>query len=92
MKIASVYGSDKIVTLAETTLGLSADQFDQVMDHLEKFLDNIDTLGADLEVYRESYMDEQDKKDLHKVSASVENSYNFNFVFLNVDNKFVIHF
>ena len=67
MKIASVYGSDKIVTLADVTLGLSSDQFDQVMDHLEKFLDNIDSLGADLEIYRNSYMDEQDKKDLHRV-------------------------
>lgn len=53
LKTARVYGSDKIVSLAETTLDLTSDQFDKVLDHLESFLDATenDTLQADLEVY-----------------------------------------
>ena len=51
LKIARVYGSDKIVTLAETTLGFTNDQFDKVLDNLETFLDNANSLQADLEMY-----------------------------------------
>ena len=53
IKTARVYGSDKIVSLAETTLGLTSDQFDKVLDNLESFLDATenDTLETDLEVY-----------------------------------------
>ena len=53
LKIAKVYGSDKIVTLAETTLGLDNDQFDSVMDHLEAFLNATEegTIDSDIEVY-----------------------------------------
>lgn len=53
LKIARVYGSDKIVELAETTLGLSSDQFDSVLDNLESFLNATEegTLISDLEVY-----------------------------------------
>lgn len=53
IKTARVYGSDKIVSLAETTLGFTSDQFDKVLDNLESFLDatESDTLQADLEVY-----------------------------------------
>lgn len=51
LKVARVYGSDKIVTLAETTLGFTSDQFDKVLDNLETFLDNANSLQADLEMY-----------------------------------------
>lgn len=50
-KLATVYGSDRIVTLAETTLSMSQDQFEQVIDNLDSFLQNTDTLDVDLEVY-----------------------------------------
>lgn len=58
-KLATVYGSDRIVTLAETTLSMSPDQFDAIIDNLDSFLKNTDTLDADLEVY----MQENDIKD-----------------------------
>lgn len=50
-KLATIYGSDRIVTLAETTLSMSQDQFDAVIDNLDSFLKNTDTLDVDLEVY-----------------------------------------
>jgi hypothetical protein len=53
LKLAKIYGSDKIVELAETTLGLNSDQFDKVLDNLEMFLDATEegTLQSDIEVY-----------------------------------------
>ena len=53
LKLAKIYGSDKIVELAETTLGLDNDQFDKVLDKLELFLDATEegTLKSDIEVY-----------------------------------------
>ena len=50
-KLATVYGSDRIITLAETTLSMSQDQFEQVIDNLDSFLQNTGTLDVDLEVY-----------------------------------------
>lgn len=50
-KLATVYGSDRIVTLAETTLSMSQDQFDKILDNLGSFLENTNTLEADLAVY-----------------------------------------
>ena len=53
LKLAKIYGSDKIVELAETTLGLNSDQFDKVLDNLEIFLDATEegSLQSDIEVY-----------------------------------------
>lgn len=50
-KLATIYGSDRIVTLAETTLSLSQDQFEQIIDNLDSFLKNTDILEVDLAVY-----------------------------------------
>ena len=50
-KLATLYGSDRIVTLAETTLSMSEDQFDKILDNLESFLKNTNTLDVDTEVY-----------------------------------------
>lgn len=49
-----VYGSDKIVTLAESTMGLSQDQFDEIMDNLSKALENADDFSGSLEDYMDS--------------------------------------
>ena len=47
------YGSDKIVTLAESTMALSQNQFDSIMDNLELFLDHADEFSGSLEEYME---------------------------------------
>lgn len=46
-----VYGSDKIVTLAETTLELNPDQFDKVLDNLSVFLEHSTELEDNIEEY-----------------------------------------
>ena len=62
-KLAAIYGSDRIVTLAETTLSMSQDQFDKILDNLDSFLKNTDSLDVDLEVY----MQENDIKDSQRI-------------------------
>ena len=52
LKISSLYGSDKILQLADSTLSLNKKEFDKVLDHLGKFLDNVGTVQADIEKYR----------------------------------------
>lgn len=49
------YGSDKMVELADATLGLSNDQFDNILDNLENSLKNSDTIGDSLEQYMEDH-------------------------------------
>ena len=60
------YGSDKIVTLAETTLNLNNDQFDDVINNLAKMLENADELGETLS----DYMSNNDIRDYQKVDMS----------------------
>lgn len=55
LKISSIYGSDKILQLADSTLSLSKDDFNKVLDNLGNFLDNVDTVQADMEEYREKH-------------------------------------
>lgn len=50
-----VYGSDKMVELADATLALSNDQFSTILDNLENSLKNSDTIGDSLEKYMEDH-------------------------------------
>lgn len=59
------YGSDKIVELAETTLEFSKDQFDVVLNKLEKMLPNADEVEESLS----EYMKEQNIQDYQKVNV-----------------------
>ncbi len=45
------YGSDKIVSLADATLMLSDDQFDDILDRLDQTIDHVDELEESLEQY-----------------------------------------
>lgn len=64
-KLSTIYGSDTIVTLAETTLSLSQDQFEKVIDNLDAFLKNTDTLDVDLAVYmKENNIDDSQSVDI----------------------------
>lgn len=45
------YGSDKMVELADATLGLSNEQFNDILDNLENALKESDTIGDSLEKY-----------------------------------------
>ena len=58
-----VYGSDKIVSLAETTLELNPDQFDKVLDNLSAFLEN----ASELEDNLEEYLSEKDLAEYQQV-------------------------
>ena len=49
-----VYGSDKIVTLAEDTLELSDSQFDSILDNLAASLENADEFRGSLDSYMKS--------------------------------------
>ena len=55
LKISSIYGSDKILQLADSTLSLSKKDFNKVLDHLGNFLENVGTVQADMETYREKH-------------------------------------
>ena len=46
-----LYGSDKIVTLAEDTLELSDSQFDSILDNLAKSIENADEFRGSLDNY-----------------------------------------
>ena len=59
-----LYGSDKIVTLAEDTLELSDSQFDSVLDNLAKSIENADEFRGSLE----SYMKKKRIKQFQKVN------------------------
>lgn len=48
-----VYGSDKMVELADATLELTNDQFDVILDNLEQSLQHSDTIGDSLSGYLE---------------------------------------
>jgi len=50
-----VYGSDKMVELADATLALSKDQFDVILDNLETALSHSDTIDVSLAVYMEKH-------------------------------------
>lgn len=71
-KLATVYGSDRIVTLAELTLSMSQDQFDAIIDNLDSFLQNTDTLEADLKVYmHENGIEESQSIDIDDFMAKM---------------------
>ena len=59
------YGSDKIVTLAESTMPLSSDQFDELMDNLNLALEHADDFAGSLE----DYMQDNDIKDFQIVDV-----------------------
>lgn len=68
LKINSIYGSDTIADFVNKTLSLSKDDFDKVLDNLDKFLDHTDTIDADIEFYRNEHDGEIDMDDfLEKV-------------------------
>jgi len=68
LKINSIYGSDKIADFVNKTLSLSKDDFDKVLDNLDKFLSHTDTIDADIEFYRNEHGGEIDMDDfLEKV-------------------------
>lgn len=50
-----VYGSDKMVTLAETTMELTSEQFGDVLDNLESFLKHSDEVQKSVEKYMEKH-------------------------------------
>ena len=50
-KLKKTYGSDKIVELADATLELSPDQFDVVLDNLEKMIEHVDDYKSTLSDY-----------------------------------------
>lgn len=58
-----VYDSNKMVTLAETTLELNNDQFDSVLDKLSSFIENVEDVQDDLD----TYMKRKDIKDYQQV-------------------------
>lgn len=60
------YGSDKIVTLAEETLGLSNRQFDQVLKNLELLVPNAENFKESLQ----DYMDRHNLKGYRQVSMA----------------------
>lgn len=59
-----IYGSDIMVTLAESTLELSDAQFDVVLENLDKFLGNVNEVKGNLE----DYMQRLNVKDYQKVN------------------------
>lgn len=58
-----VYGSDKMVELAESTMALTSAQFADVLDNLEDFLKHSDEVRDSME----EYMDRNDISDYQKV-------------------------
>lgn len=48
------YGSDKVVTLAETSMVLSEDQFEHILSNLEKLKDHVDEFEGSLDDYMKS--------------------------------------
>lgn len=64
-RLKLTYGSDKIVDLAETTLEFSKDQFDKVLNKLDKLLPNADEVEGSLS----EYMKEQGIQDYQKVNV-----------------------
>lgn len=64
-RLKVTYDSDKIVTLAETTLSFTKDQFDVVLDNLEKLIPNSDEVEGSLS----EYMKEQGIQDYQKVNV-----------------------
>lgn len=68
LKINSIYGSDTIADFVNKTLSLSKDDFDRVLDNMDKFLSHTDTIDADIEFYRNEHDGEIDMDDfLEKV-------------------------
>lgn len=49
------YGSDKIVDLADTTMGLSKDQFNDVLDQLEKALAHPERFSGGMDEYMKKH-------------------------------------
>ena len=54
-----VYDSKTIAELADATLSLSDDEFDTVLDNLEKFLENVEEVEVQIEKYRDKYDTEE---------------------------------
>ena len=48
-----LYGSDKIVELAQATLGLSDEDFDTILENLEAILPHSDEFSDELTTYME---------------------------------------
>lgn len=65
-KLGKIYGSDKIVTLAEVTLGLSDEQFDTLLDNLDNVLPHVDEVEETFEEYKQR----EDIKDFQVVDMS----------------------
>lgn len=65
-KLKIVYDSDKMIEAVEATLELSQDQFDVVLDKLEKMIGHSDELRDSLK----QYMKENDIKSYQKVDMS----------------------
>lgn len=60
------YGSDKIVDLAETTMGLSKDQFNDMLDQLDKALAHPEKFTGGMD----AYMKNHDIKDYQEVDMT----------------------
>lgn len=58
-----VYGSDKMVELAESTMALTSEQFSDVLDNLDDFLKHSDEVRDSMD----AYMDRHDISDYQKV-------------------------
>lgn len=64
------YDSDKIAELAELTLMLSDDQFDDILDNLESLLPNISEFGEAFSGSLEEYMERHNIKDYQVVDIN----------------------
>ena len=51
-KLNRTYGSDKVVELANATMQLTEDEFDEVLDHLESMLEHSDEVEDKLSGYK----------------------------------------
>ena len=49
-----VYGSDKVVLLAESTMALSNEQFEDILDNLEKLQEHVEEFKGTLDEYMKS--------------------------------------
>lgn len=65
LKSKVLYGSDKIIELAEATLTLSDEAFETVLDNLESILPHSDEFEEELEMYMEDEdLDDYDSVDM----------------------------
>lgn len=64
-RLKVTYDSDKIVSLAETTLSFTKDQFDVVLDNLQKLIPNSDEVEGSLD----AYMKDREIQDYQRVDV-----------------------